>query len=79
MAQPLRCAAGFPWHVERRLVLNRGNDDAADELWLVEHDPVFTLGQAGKPEHVLAAGDIPVVRTNRGGQVTFHGPGQLVG
>jgi len=53
-------------------------DDADDELWLVEHDPVFTLGQAGKPEHVLAAGDIPVLRTNRGGQVTYHGPGQLV-
>lgn len=53
-------------------------DDGADELWLVEHDPVFTLGQAGKPEHVLAPGDIPVVRTNRGGQVTYHGPGQLV-
>jgi lipoyl(octanoyl) transferase len=53
-------------------------DDAVDELWLVEHDPVFTLGQAGRPEHVLAAGDIPVVRTNRGGQVTYHGPGQIV-
>ncbi len=54
--------------------------DAAttDELWLVEHDPVFTLGQAGKPEHVLAPGDIPVVRVDRGGQVTYHGPGQLV-
>jgi lipoyl(octanoyl) transferase len=53
-------------------------EDAADELWLLEHERVFTLGQAGKPEHVLAAGDIPVVRTNRGGQVTYHGPGQLV-
>ena len=54
-------------------------DEAGDdELWLVEHDPVFTLGQAGKPEHVLAPGDIPVIRTNRGGQVTYHGPGQLV-
>jgi lipoyl(octanoyl) transferase len=53
-------------------------DDGDDELWLVEHDPVFTLGQAGKPEHVLAPGDIPVVRTNRGGQVTYHGPGQIV-
>lgn len=53
-------------------------DAGGDELWLVEHDPVFTLGQAGKPEHVLMAGDIPVVRTNRGGQVTYHGPGQLV-
>jgi lipoyl(octanoyl) transferase len=53
-------------------------EQADDELWLLEHEPVFTLGQAGKPEHVLAAGDIPVVRTNRGGQVTYHGPGQLV-
>jgi len=49
-----------------------------DELWLVEHDPVFTLGQAGKPEHVLLPGDIPVVQVDRGGQVTYHGPGQLV-
>ena len=50
----------------------------ADELWLVEHDPVFTLGQAGKPEHVLLPGDIPVIHVDRGGQVTYHGPGQLV-
>jgi lipoyl(octanoyl) transferase len=54
------------------------NDETVDELWLVEHEPVFTLGQAGKPEHVLAPGDIPVVQTNRGGQVTYHGPGQIV-
>lgn len=54
------------------------NDDTPDELWLVEHDPVFTLGQAGKPEHVLMAGDIPVLHVDRGGQVTYHGPGQLV-
>lgn len=52
--------------------------DTADELWLVEHDPVFTLGQAGRPEHVLAPGDIPVIRVDRGGQVTYHGPGQIV-
>ncbi|MGY1458416.1 MULTISPECIES: lipoyl(octanoyl) transferase LipB [unclassified Luteimonas] len=52
--------------------------DTPDELWLVEHDPVFTLGQAGKPEHVLAPGDIPVLKVDRGGQVTYHGPGQLV-
>ena len=54
--------------------------DAAtpDELWVVEHDPVFTLGQAGKPEHVLAPGGIPVLKVDRGGQVTYHGPGQLV-
>lgn len=52
--------------------------DTEDELWLVEHPPVFTQGVAGKEEHVLLAGDIPVVRTERGGQVTFHGPGQVV-
>ena len=49
-----------------------------DELWLAEHAPVFTQGIAGRPEHVLAAGDIPVLRSNRGGQVTYHGPGQVV-
>ncbi len=49
-----------------------------DEIWLLEHDPVFTLGLAGKREHVLAPGDIPVVHIDRGGQVTYHGPGQLV-
>jgi lipoyl(octanoyl) transferase len=52
--------------------------DTPDELWLCEHPPVFTQGLAGRPEHVLAAGDIPVVATNRGGQVTYHGPGQVV-
>ena len=54
------------------------DDATADELWLVEHEPVFTLGQAGKPEHVLAPGDIPVIHVDRGGQVTYHGPGQIV-
>jgi lipoyl(octanoyl) transferase len=49
-----------------------------DELWVLEHDPVFTLGQAGKMEHVLAPGEIPVVPVDRGGQVTYHGPGQIV-
>ncbi len=52
--------------------------DTADELWCVEHPPVFTQGQAGKPEHLLNPGDIPVVQSNRGGQVTYHGPGQAV-
>jgi len=52
--------------------------DTTDELWVLEHDPVFTLGQAGKMEHVLAPGDIPVVPVDRGGQVTYHGPGQIV-
>ena len=49
-----------------------------DELWQVEHPPVFTLGQAGNPAHILDAGSIPVVTTERGGQVTYHGPGQRV-
>jgi lipoyl(octanoyl) transferase len=49
-----------------------------DEVWLLEHPPVYTLGRAALPEHVLDAGTIPVVRTDRGGQVTYHGPGQLV-
>ena len=53
-------------------------EDTPDELWLCEHPPVFTQGLAGKPDHLLAPGDIPVVQTNRGGQVTYHGPGQVV-
>jgi lipoyl(octanoyl) transferase len=52
--------------------------ETADEIWLVEHPPVFTLGLAGKTEHVLTPGETPVVRTERGGQVTYHGPGQVV-
>nr|WP_231473329.1 lipoyl(octanoyl) transferase LipB [Thalassolituus oleivorans] len=52
--------------------------NSADELWFLQHFPVFTQGQAGKAEHVLMAGDIPVIQTDRGGQVTYHGPGQLV-
>lgn len=52
--------------------------ESADEIWCLEHEPVFTLGLAGKPEHVLAPGAIPVLKTDRGGQVTYHGPGQLV-
>lgn len=48
-----------------------------DQIWLTEHEPVFTQGQAGKPEHLLAPGDIPVVQSDRGGQVTYHGPGQI--
>jgi len=49
-----------------------------DELWICEHPPVFTQGLAGRDDHLLAPGDIPVVKTNRGGQVTYHGPGQVV-
>lgn len=52
--------------------------ETENELWFLQHQPVFTQGQAGKAEHLLAAGDIPVIQANRGGQVTYHGPGQLV-
>lgn len=52
--------------------------DSPDQFWVVEHPPVFTQGQAGKPEHLLDLGDIPLVQSDRGGQVTYHGPGQLV-
>ena len=52
--------------------------DTADELWLVEHPPVYTLGQAGKPEHLLRDNGIPMVKIDRGGQITYHGPGQVV-
>jgi lipoyl(octanoyl) transferase len=52
--------------------------DTEDELWLLQHPPVFTLGQAGRPEHLLDPGDIPIVQSDRGGQVTYHGPGQIV-
>ena len=50
-----------------------------DELWLVQHPPVYTLGQAGKPEHLIHATEIPLVKIDRGGQITYHGPGQVVG
>ena len=54
------------------------DDSAADQLWLLQHDPVFTQGISGKAEHLLSPGDIPVVQIDRGGQVTYHGPGQWV-
>lgn len=61
----------------RRLTAER-NATTPDEIWLLQHPRVFTQGQAGKAEHLLAPGDIPVVQVDRGGQVTYHGPGQLV-
>lgn len=61
-----------------RIFTDRRDPATPDELWWVEHPPVFTLGMAAKPEHLLAPGDIPVIRVDRGGQVTYHGPGQLV-
>ena len=54
------------------------DENTSDELWLLEHPPVFTQGQAGRAEHILAPGDIPVIQVDRGGQVTYHGPGQIV-
>ena len=65
------------WEAMKQFTLNR-TDSSPDELWLLEHHPVYTQGQAGKPEHVLNPRGIPIVQSDRGGQVTYHGPGQLV-
>jgi len=68
---------GPVWEAMQNYTATR-DAQAPDQIWLVEHEPVYTLGQAGKPEHILNSGAIPVVRSNRGGQVTYHGPGQVV-
>lgn len=65
------------WQAMKTFTENR-QPDTENQIWQVEHPPVYTLGQAGKQEHVLNPGKIPVVRCNRGGQVTYHGPGQVV-
>ncbi len=65
------------WRAMQRFTEERG-PDTPDELWLLEHPPVYTLGQAGDRAHLLDPGDIPIVPVDRGGQVTYHGPGQLV-
>jgi len=65
------------WKKMQAFAIERG-DDALDQIWLLEHPPVFTQGMNGKAEHVLFPGDIPVVPIDRGGQVTYHGPGRLV-
>jgi lipoyl(octanoyl) transferase len=65
------------WQQMLNFTLNR-TSTSLNEIWILQHEPVFTLGQAGKEEHILNAHNIPVVRTDRGGQVTYHGPGQLV-
>lgn len=57
--------------------VDQRHKDSCDEIWFLEHNPVFTQGQAGKSDHILAPGDIPVIKTDRGGQVTYHGPGQI--
>ena len=83
-AQPLltRRLGLVPYFVavqSMRLRTDARSVDSPDELWLLEHPPVFTLGQAGRRNHVRDPGAVPVVRSDRGGQVTYHGPGQLVG
>ena len=65
------------WESMKAFTHQRQEDDV-DEFWILEHEPVFTQGQAGKSEHLIATGDIPVVQVDRGGQVTYHGPGQLI-
>jgi lipoyl(octanoyl) transferase len=65
------------WHAMQKFTDER-DENTPDEIWLVEHPPVFTQGQAGRAEHILAPGDIPVIQVDRGGQVTYHGPGQIV-
>ena len=72
-----QCDYQATWDAMRDFTAKRG-PDTPDELWLLEHPAVFTLGQAGRDEHVLAPGEIPVIRVDRGGQVTYHGPGQLI-
>jgi lipoyl(octanoyl) transferase len=74
----LRGAAYTETLAQMRLFTEQRTPLTQDELWQVEHPPVFTLGQAGLESHILDAGSIPVVRTERGGQVTYHGPGQVV-
>ncbi|WP_342147411.1 lipoyl(octanoyl) transferase LipB [Rickettsiella endosymbiont of Aleochara curtula] len=61
-----------------RIFTDMRNPETPDEIWFIEHNPVYTLGQAGKLEHILNPGNIPIEKTDRGGQVTYHGPGQLV-
>ena len=65
------------WRAMQEFTLQR-TPETADELWIVEHPPVYTLGQAGKPEHLLSDNGIPLVKIDRGGQITYHGPGQVV-
>lgn len=65
------------WQAMSRFTSER-DDSTMDELWVVEHYPVYTQGRAGKPEHILQESDIPIVQSDRGGQVTYHGPGQLI-
>lgn len=78
MVKQLGLCAYTPVWEAMRAFTDRRDSSTPDEMWCVEHTPVFTQGQAGKPEHLLSAGDIPLVASDRGGQITYHGPGQLV-
>jgi lipoyl(octanoyl) transferase len=72
-----RCAYADSWQRMREFTAQR-DSHTPDEFWVLEHEPVFTLGQAGRREHLLYPGEIPIIACDRGGQVTYHGPGQLV-
>ncbi len=72
-----QCGYDRTWQAMRQFTDER-TDDTKDQIWALEHAPVFTQGQSGSETHLLAPGDIPIVATDRGGQVTYHGPGQLV-
>lgn len=74
----LGCCDYVETQARMRAFTHQRDANTADELWLLQHPPVFTQGQAGRPEHLLAPGDIPVIHSDRGGQVTYHGPGQVV-
>ena len=74
----LGCVDYVPTYEAMQTFTAERNSDTSDQLWICEHPPVFTQGLAGKASHLLMPGDIPVVQTNRGGQVTFHGPGQVM-
>ena len=63
---------------DMQLFTNQRSETTADELWLLQHSPVYTLGKNGRPDHILDAQDIPVIKSDRGGQVTYHGPGQVI-
>lgn len=79
MVRHLGCQPYEPVYAAMKAFTETRCNETADEFWWLEHYPVYTLGQAGKPEHLLVPGDIPVVHADRGGQVTYHGPGQLIG
>lgn len=77
VSQPGLIEYSDSWQAMKNFTGQR-NAESSDELWLLQHPPVFTLGQAGKPEHILNAHKIPLFNSDRGGQVTYHGPGQII-